>query len=381
MNTPRYASAAAKLIGKHLPRATPSLVERERERSVATIERAIRARTRRRRWVGVGGALAAAAVVVLGIQIVRWPGHPDAASARVLINVSPSGEGAALQAGMQALPLAPRAELQAGQRIETPVDGGAALQFSTGTSVTLAGSSAFRVDSQGAVDHFSLQRGELSAHVAKLSQGQRFIVTTPDAEVEVRGTRFRLSVLNEAGSCGGGTRTRLEVSEGVVEVRAPGAVIAVKAGQYWPADCSVEPSQQQAPVGAGPAAAIPGASSLTPSGAAGKPVNGSAAPARATSAAAASSEAERASALAAPNDLFAEGVARRRQGDVSGALRAYQELLTRFPRSALAENALVERMRLISTGDPAKISEAKRYLARYPRGFAAKEAQALAAEP
>lgn len=380
MNTPRYASAAAKLIGKHLPRATPSLVERERERSVATIERAIRARTRRRRWVGVGGALAAAAVVVLGIQVVRWRGRADAASARVLINVSPSGEGAALQAGMQALPLGPRAALQAGQRIETPVDGGAALQFSTGTSVTLAGSSAFRVDSQGAVEHFSLQRGELSAHVAKLSQGQRFIVTTPDAEVEVRGTRFRLSVLNQAGSCGGGTRTRLEVSEGVVEVRAPGAVIAVKAGQYWPADCSVEPSQPQTSVGAEPAA-IPGASALTPSGATSKPVSGSAAPARATSAAVASSEAERASALAAPNDLFAEGVARRRQGDVSGALRAYQELLTRFPRSALAENALVERMRLLSTGDPAKINEAKRYLARYPRGFAAKEAQALAAEP
>ena len=80
--------------------------------------------------------------------------------------------------------------------------------------------------------------------------------------------------------------------------------------------------------------------------------------------------------------MFAEGVARRRQGDASGALRVYQELLTRFPRSALAENALVERMRLlVSLGDPAKASEAKRYLARYPRGFAVKEAQALVAEP
>ena len=80
--------------------------------------------------------------------------------------------------------------------------------------------------------------------------------------------------------------------------------------------------------------------------------------------------------------MFAEGVAKRRQGDVSGALRAYRELLTRFPRSALAENALVERMRLLaSTGDPATVPEAKRYLARYPGGFAVKEAQRLAAEP
>ncbi|HYP87641.1 MAG TPA: hypothetical protein VEQ59_05800, partial [Polyangiaceae bacterium] len=79
-------------------------------------------------------------------------------------------------------------------------------------------------------------------------------------------------------------------------------------------------------------------------------------------------------------DLFAEGVARARQGDASGALRAYQDLLNRFPASPLAENAMVERMRLqTSTPDGAK--EAKRYLARYPRGFAVGEAQKLLAEP
>lgn len=379
MNTPRYAAAAAKLISQHLPRATPGLVERER--SIATIERAIRARTRRRRSLFAGGALAAAAVLLLGVQVVRLRGH-GATAARVLIHVSPSGQGAALQAGSQALPLMPRAALQAGQRIETPVDGGAALQFSTGTSVTLAGSSAFRVDSQGAVEHFSLQRGELSAHVAKLTQGQRFIVTTPDADVEVRGTRFRLSVLEAAGACGGGTRTRLQVSEGIVEVRASGNVIAVKAGQSWPADCSLELHAKTLVAADLPAGVSVSAASAQPASADSKPARASAAAVSGTGAIGSNSEAARASALAAPNDLFAEGVARRRQGDASGALRAYQELLTRFPRSALAENALVERMRLlVSLGDPAKASEAKRYLARYPRGFAVEEAKALVAEP
>ena len=364
MNTPRYATAAAKLIAKHLPKATAELVERER--SIATIERAIRARTRRRRWLGAGSALAVAAALVLVAQATLFHGGSPPSSNRVLITVSPSGKGAALQAGEVALPVVPHAALEAGQRIQTPVDGGAALQLSTGTSMTLAGSTAFRVDSQGADERFSLQRGELSAHVAKLTEGQRFIVTTPDAEVEVRGTRFRLSVLAEPQSCGAGTRTRLEVSEGVVEVRASGSVIDVKAGQSWPVDCNAEAqaaNTDEPPHR--PASSVPskhGSAQTTPS--------------------APGDEAEHASAFAAPNDLFAEGVAKRRQGDVSGALRAYRELLTRFPRSALAENALVERMRLLaSTGDPATVPEAKRYLARYPGGFAVKEAQRLAAEP
>jgi ferric-dicitrate binding protein FerR (iron transport regulator) len=371
MNTPRYAAGAAKLISKHLPRVTPGPIERER--SIATIERAIRARTRRRRWLGLASSVAVAAAFVLAVQIDRLRRHPEPTpAAQVLIKASPSGEGAALQAGDIARPLSPRAALQAGQRIETPVNGGAALQFSTGTSLALAGSSAFRVDSQGAIEHFSLQRGELSAHVAKLTAGQRFIVATPDAEVEVRGTRFRLNVLSQPQSCGAGTRTRLEVTEGVVEVRAFGKAIDVKAGEYWPLDCSVGPAQETSgtPEPPPPPESVPLARRA----------------ARTNSATAPASEAERtlerASALAAANDLFAEGVAKRRQGDVSGALRAYQELLTRFPRSALAENALVERMRLLaSTGDAAKVGEAKRYLARYPHGFAIKEARELTGEP
>ena len=89
---------------------------------------------------------------------------------------------------------------------------------------------------------------------------------------------------------------------------------------------------------------------------------------------------ERDSRLAAQNDLFAEGVARRRLGDVSGALRAYDEVVRRFPTSPLAENAIVERMRLL-TGASAGRAEARRYLARYLQGFAAVEARRLAAEP
>jgi len=368
MNTPRYAAAAAKLLVRNLPAqgATPG----DQARGVATIERAMRARLRRRRLLTLGGALsAAAAALLLTPHLVNRPAAD--VSAQVSINAFPSGQGAALGRGQLEQPLGAHASLGSGQRVETPAHGGASLQLSTGTALELAGQTAFRVDSQGAVQRFSLQHGALSAHVAKLTGSQRFIIDTPDAEVEVRGTRFRLRVLDAAESCGAGTRTRLEVTEGVVEVRASGQVISVKVGQVWPADCSLQP-EQPAPVPTEAAALVHAPL------AASKPdtVGGVAA----VNTSPGQTAAERASALTPQNDLFAEGVARRRQGDVSGALRAYQELLNRFPGSPLAENAMVERMRVLD-GSAAARAEAKRYLARYPRGFAAEEARKLAIEP
>ena len=368
MNTPRYAAAAAKLIGKHLPVAVD--VAGDRARGVATIERALVARTRRRRFVAVGAVFAAAALVVLATQLVKLKRPPVSEPGPVSINASALGKGAAVGQGVSEHPLGAHASLEAGQRIETPADGGASLRLSTGTSIDLTGRTSFRVDGQGAVQRFSLQHGELSAHVAKLTSTQRFIVDTPDAEVEVRGTRFHLRVLELAEQCGSGTRTRLEVSEGVVEVRTAGAsAILVKAGQIWPTDCDGAKAKVMSP-------ATPASTSALGDATVDKRELVSN-PARAANHDDAS---ERASALAAPNDLFAEGVSRRRLGDVSGALRAYQALLSRFPSNPLAENAMVERMRLLAGSGEGRL-EAKRYLLRYPQGFAQEEARKLVAEP
>jgi ferric-dicitrate binding protein FerR (iron transport regulator) len=362
MNTPRYAAAAAKLIRQHLPSVT--VVTGDEARGVATIERALRARARRRRLVGAGGFLAAAAAVALvASQLPKWLQPVPGAHASVSIDVTPSGNGAALAKSEGEQLLTTRVALASGQRIDTPENGGAALQFSTGTSLDLAGQTSFRVDSQGATQRFSLQRGELVAHVAKLTSAQRFIVDTPDTEVEVRGTRFRLRVVEQPEACGAGTRTRLEVSEGAVEVRvASFGAISVKAGEVWPTDCKSAAAALPPPA----QPAVPRAAVLA------KP----AAPAVAS----AGSEVERSSALAPQNDLFAEGVARSRQGDTSGALRVYQELMSRFPSSPLAESAMVQRMRLLA-GTAGGRAEARRYLTRYPRGFAVDEANKLSAEP
>jgi len=370
MNTPRYAAAAAKLLQRYLPRAT--FASGDEERGIATIEWAMRVRTRRRRLLAIGASLAAAAaVLVVATQLGNWR-QSAASTAGIAINVTPSGHGAALARNEREAPLEAQSSIESGQRIETPADGGASLQFSTGTSVTLAGRTSFRVDSQGAMQRFMLQRGELAAHVAKLVGAQRFIIDTPDAQVEVRGTRFRLRVIGQGESCGAGARTRLDVSEGVVEVRvANGAVTSVRAGASWPTDCSGPADVPQSPAPSQSVARDARSAAPKHEARSGAPT---------ARAAARETEAERVSGLTAQNDLFAEGIARGRQGDTSGALRAYQELMTRFPGSALAENAMVERMRLLAqTANGA--SEARRYLARYPHGFAVREAEKLAAEP
>ena len=370
MNTPRYAAAAAKLLRRYLPGAT--VASGDEARGIATIERAMRTRTRRRRLVAVCASLAAAAgTLVVATQLGKWR-QSSASSAAIAINVTPWGHGSALARNEVEEPLEAHSSLESGQRVETPVDGGASVQLSTGTSMTLAGRTSFRVDSQGTTQRFTLQRGQLVADVAKLAARQRFIIDTPDAEVEVRGTRFRLRVIEHGESCGAGARTRLDVSEGVVEVRAAnGAAARVKAGEAWPTDCS------------GTAAhipQIPAPSQPAVLDAAPWPKHEPRGGAPAAHAAAREADAERISGLTAQNDLFAEGIARGRQGDTSGALRAYQELMTRFPRSPLAENAMAERMRLLAhTANGA--NEARRYLARYPHGFAVREAEQLLAEP
>ena len=377
MNIPRFASAASKLLRAALPKAEPATGDRAR--GLATIERAILARSRRRRLQWAGAVVASAAAVCLLVGAGRLLSARPEAGTLVSINVSPAGRGAALRAGDRAEALPERAELASGQRIETPFDGGASLRLSTGTSMDLSGSTSFRVDSQGKTERFSLQQGELSAHVAKLSVGQRFIIATPDAEVEVRGTRFRVRVLNSAQACGAGVRTRLEVTEGLVEVRALGATSNVAAGQHWPSDCEEADATRAVATPLEPqrAAADPNASVLPGHARVSAVTPPSAVPGPPTH-----SSVEHASELAQQNDLFAEGVALHRQGDVVGALRAYHRMIVRFPGSPLAENAFVERIRLLaSIGDPRARAEAERYIELYPRGFALKEAKRLADAP
>jgi hypothetical protein len=163
----------------------------------------------------------------------------------------------------------------------------------------------------------------------------------------------------------------LVVSEGVVEVRARGAVVRVPAGGTWPPECQ-EKTRERSVSGEASAAGIEnaGATPATSAGV-GRP---------------AASEGTRAfgpesSGIGEQNDLFARGVTARKRGDVKGALDVFTRLIAKYPGSALAENALVERMRLLRGIDAAGArTEAHRYLSTYPSGFAHQEAEELLRE-
>jgi hypothetical protein len=166
------------------------------------------------------------------------------------------------------------------------------------------------------------------------------------------------------------------VQEGTVEVRSGGQAVLVHAGRHWPEACGAaeasgapvespvtraeEVGGHRAPLDARPAAQAP-VSAPTSSA----PV-------------AAATERTR-SELVAQTELFAEASRAASRGEVAAALGKYQALVRAYPSSALAENAVVERMRL-QKGAAAK-REAERYLQLYPRGFGESEAKRILASP
>ena len=374
MTDPRYARLAARLLRR-------SDVARERsggdlERGLRTIERALVARPRDwRRGSMVPFAAAVAAGVVAWLTL-RDPDQPPAHVAearRVTVLASPLRDGASFLDSGGELPLGTNVSLLVGGRIATAPGGGALLQLSTGSRLELEGHTTLTLQSQDVLQRFSLGLGGVDVRVAKLAPGDRFVIDTPDAQIEVRGTAFHLEVLPTAEACGEGNRTRLAVTEGVVEVRSNHLPTRVGAGQYWPPDCV-----PMAANAAEPPAADAGAARLGTS-------------ARATDREAADDfrrgrsvrhrDAPR-SSIAEQNALFRRGVQAAREGRAAEALAVYAELISRFPSSPLAENAAVARIRSFVDSDPKQARlEARAYLRRYPRGFARPEAQRVAEMP
>jgi hypothetical protein len=364
MSVPHYAWLVRKLFaggGSWIAPMPPA--PEERARAIAAIAQAIAQRARRRRALRATGAAVAVAAAVGAVfagshfarhaaapaplaQVARAPGsapeivaHPTAGGASVLVS------GAAA-------PLVDGRPLTAGSRIVTPPNGRATLSFSTGTSVALGEGADLTVGGEGGSEVLRLAGGFVDLHVAKLAAGQRFLVDTPDAEVEVRGTQFRVALTTPDPGCGAGTTTRVTVTEGVVVVRHAGAESRVAAGERWPSSCghaSVAAFSADSPVVTPPAA---------------KPAAGG--------------RAVHVSALAEQNDLFAEATSAKRRGDSAGAVSAFDRLLAKYPACPLSESASVERMRLLRGTAPTRaVVIAQQYLARYPAGFARAEAEAI----
>lgn len=361
MIPPRLSQLAARLIAREAETSHAPPEGERRKRSIAVVELALRRRARRRVLARALTALAAAAAILIVVNAYRGASRPHTpeitasspsgmpAPPRADIEAHPRAAGASVAAasggaGAVLAPLGDGRSLQAGSRVSTPARGGAELDVSTGTQLVLGERTELNVVDEGALEQFTLSSGTLEAHVAKLGATERFVVRTPDAEVEVRGTRFRVSIVGADASCGSGTVTRVVVLEGLVAVRNAGVETLVGAGASWPGACEAPPP--------------PGATAPT------------SAPAPSIG---------QSSTLAAENALFARAMTAKQRGATDEAIADLDRLVAWHPGGPLAESAAVERMRLLGSTDPRRAVDAARaYLRRYPSGFARAEAEGLA---
>jgi ferric-dicitrate binding protein FerR (iron transport regulator) len=359
---PRYARLAAQVLARADRSSAAVAPEPDvRARAIEAMAGAITARARAKRLRTGASALAlvaaAAAVAVVGLRLSPNAHTPVVAEPAQIVAYSVSGGPSVVVSGSPS-PLAGGQRLPVGSRLMTPADGRAVLSFSTGTSVIVEGGADLTVADEGLSQVLRLDTGSIDVHVAKLAHDQRFLVETADAEVEVRGTRFRVAIAPAGSVCAG--RTMVDVSEGVVTVQHGGAQARLAAGASWPEECARTVD----------VASLPRAAATTTPAPTGTPA----------AAAAAASTFASTSTLRDQNDLFARAFVARRRGDNDGALATLDHFLAVYPRSPLLESVVVERVRVLRASSPSRAASAARdYLARYPDGFARAEAEAIVA--
>jgi ferric-dicitrate binding protein FerR (iron transport regulator) len=306
-------------------------------------------RRRRRRAVGIAGV--ATAMLGVALLLALGPGR-TAPSPMLAGRQAPAAmdhamdqrfvaAGSALASVMAAngeiQPLLVGQEWRVGERLRSdalPI----ALNGADGTTLEVDPRSELQLVRADVERWFRLARGAVSAHVTKLKAGERFVIATSDAEVEVRGTRFQVTVVPADEACGQGVVTRVAVSEGVVVVRSRGGEARVEAGHHWPLGCPERTVSTVAPVPERPA------------------VSARHAPARASSPSSksASPESISASTLATENDLFSAALKAGRAGDRREAVELLDVLLARFPNSPLKQSAEAARAKLSESIPPAR---------------------------
>jgi len=345
-----YTRLAARVLARRAGDDANASSLPDRTAAVDAIERAIRARGRRRvaPWLATTVAAAAAVMFVAGWWSLRsgdaaaTGDHLPAAGppAHGLAVAAVNGGGVSIEAADGSRAAAAGDRIVAGTSVRVPGAGDLLLALDTGTRLRLGASSATRVTALGATQRFDLESGTLEAEVAKLPIGGRFLIATADAEVEVKGTRFEVTVVPEPSRCAPFVRTQVTVHEGVVAVRFGGGEVRLPAGSVWPA-CPMAAADAPLPT---PASAP--ARHLRPARAPAAPAPVAVAPPRSDP-----------STLAAQNDLFAAALAARRRGENTDAIRWLDRLIARYPEGPLIESARAERRRLVAASGGSEPSE------------------------
>jgi hypothetical protein len=226
--------------------------ERDGRGFVSSVERQLAAQSlaktsaRRAWWL-----LPAAAALVLAVVAVRAgrprPATPVTTGDEIAVRASAetpnrgtlpaavarvdSATGALFLDGARKIEARPGAWLLSGWGLVTVGAGSrAAISFADGTSLALGGDSALlqvgERAREGRGKEAFLARGRLTAEVTPQAAGRPMLLTTPQAQATVVGTRFTLTV--------DGRSTRLDVEHGAVQIAglAGGAPALVHASEY-----------------------------------------------------------------------------------------------------------------------------------------------------
>lgn len=240
---------------------------------------------------------------------------------------------------------------------------GDVVEADAGASVSLGLSSGeVRLVSAGRVEVVSTTAAERRLRIGvgavdvdlprKLPNGQALIMETPDAQVRVVGTAFRVDVsLDDSGK--------------------PATEVSVRRGTVW----VTQRGERRATLGAGSKwrSASAAARAALESEADETRVRAAQAPSRGSRAV------EAQGTLAEENRLYESALAARNAGDDRRAAETFGQLLARYPRSVLGEQSLAERFRALDRAGQVSLSvaAARRYLAAYPEGFAREDAERI----
>lgn len=241
------------------------------------------------------------------------------------------------------------------------------------TSVRPSGGARFERTRREGLDVVTLANGALDVRVDRLVAGDRFVVRTLDAELEGRGSAFRIEA--EQGRIRG-----VVVSSGSVEVRYAGFSAVIPSGGSWRAtsEAAAPPAPTASAIPAAPAAKIV-AVAMTPPARAIRPVKEMPA-----IVAEAPSPAPSIAASVAPPSLvsreFAEAMRSIGRGDYPGGVAQFEAFASAHPDDARVDEAdYLRAIALQRAGNAAgAAAAARRYLAARPDGAHRPEARQLA---
>jgi ferric-dicitrate binding protein FerR (iron transport regulator) len=230
------------------------------------------------------------------------------------------------------------------------------------TSLRPSADARFERTLEGTLELVTLAGGALDITVRPLGPEERFVVRTGDAEVEVRGTSFRVEAENSQ-------IRRVSVSEGKVSVRHQGMTATITAGGSWEAaDKGALPSEPVVAALAAKTARLPKGAWNTVKQPAPK-ASASAEP-RSEPTPAVPEEAPSAAGLRPASRDFAAAVGSLGAGNYGAAASQLDSFASAYPGDPRAEEAAYLRaITLERAGRREEARDAARaYLAKWPSG-------------